>query len=332
MMVDDFQLPVLYIQLIAEQLRSMGVSVSAWLARSGLREDRLSDESIPFATFRQLVADSLTVAEEPALGLFVGERLVASTHGFVGYAAVSSSTVGEALSVLEQFMGLRTSLVAIHRRAHGGEHRVDFVAQEPLGAIARPVYEAVVLSVKNVLDDATMGGFSVAYVAFPFGEPEYAPLAQELLDCQVRYGQAWCGLALPESALSAPLTLADPRANAVAAEICQRELAKIEAATSMSARVRRLLLEKRNGFPSLPATARKLAMTPRTLHRRLVAEGTSYRQILEDLRHRLAVDHLRSGRFRVEEVAYILGYTDVANFRRAFKRWTSRPPSHVLPD
>jgi AraC-like DNA-binding protein len=90
------------------------------------------------------------------------------------------------------------------------------------------------------------------------------------------------------------------------------------------------LLEKQNGFPSLQATARLLHMTPRTLHRRLVDEGSSFREILESVRHTLAVAHLRAGKFSIEEVAYVLGYSDLSNFRRAFKRWESIPPSVFL--
>ena len=73
-------------------------------------------------------------------------------------------------------------------------------------------------------------------------------------------------------------------------------------------------------------------MTPRTLHRRLVDEGTSFRVILEDLRHRLAVDQLTNGTASIEEIAYILGYSDPANFRRAVRRWTGRPPSRIRQD
>jgi AraC-like DNA-binding protein len=70
-----------------------------------------------------------------------------------------------------------------------------------------------------------------------------------------------------------------------------------------------------------------LHMTPRTLHRRLVDEGTSFHDLLEDVRRTLAVEHVKSGRLSIEEIAYMLGYSDLANFRRAFRRWESVPPS-----
>lgn len=57
-----------------------------------------------------------------------------------------------------------------------------------------------------------------------------------------------------------------------------------------------------------------------------MAEGSSYRAILDELRRESEVEHLTSGDASLEEVAYILGYSDPANFRRAFKRWTGTLP------
>ena len=102
---------------------------------------------------------------------------------------------------------------------------------------------------------------------------------------------------------------------------------KLTANDTTAARVRRLLLEKQTGFPSLQVTARHFHITPRTLHRRLQDEGTSFRDLLEEVRQTLAIEHLRAGRFTIEEIGYTLGYSDTANFRRAFKRWESATPA-----
>lgn len=121
--------------------------------------------------------------------------------------------------------------------------------------------------------------------------------------------------------------MADASTFSEAAAICQRELDKLQKNTSLAARVRRVMLEKQNGFPSLQVTARLFHMTPRTLHRRLQDEGTSYKDILENVRHMLALEHLKGSGMSVQEIAYTLGYTDMANFRRAFKRWEGVAPS-----
>lgn len=328
-MAQEFTIPVEYVRQIAEQLQSMGGDVEAWLERSGMTPAQLADPGgvLAYAPFRDLVLNALDAARDPALGLFVGERLVVATHGVVGAVAVNSSTVRQALEMVERFSQLRTLLFTISHEVRLHEGRVLFVEAHPLGDIQRPLLEAVVLSIKNVFDEITMGASGVYEVAFPFPKPEYAALAQDLFGCEVRYGQSWAGFRAPAEVLDLPLKFADPAAFDVAELICQRELDRIAQSETHATRVRRLLLGKQYGFPSLQVTARLFHMTPRTLHRRLVEEGTSYRALLESVRHTLAVEHLKSGRFSMDEIAYRLGYTDLANFRRAFRRWEGVPPS-----
>lgn len=326
-----FRLPIHYVRHIRDQVRSVGADVPAWLAGCGLTAGALEGPSLTIgqAGFERLVLGAIQATGEPALGLFVGQRLVASAHGMLGYAALSSGTIREALALLERYSGVRTSLLAVSTSSARGVVRVRFSEALPLGAVRRPLLEAVVLSIKNVLGVMSMGACPVLEVAFPFEAPEYAPLARELFGCEVRYGRAWAGFALPANAMDARLAMADPEASREAAQICQRELDRLAADESIAARVRRALFDKQGEFPSLSVVARLLHMTPRTLHRRLVEEGTSYRALLEEVRHALALEQVRSGRASFEEIAFALGYSDLANFRRAFKRWEQIGRAHV---
>ena len=326
---EGFTLPVHYVRHIADQVRSMGGDVPQWLAASGLSEEKLASPSLTIAyeAFETLVRTSLLVTREPALGLFVGERLVASTHGILGYAALSSGTIRQALELFERFTRLRTTLVSVSTEVEAKEVRVRFDEMRPLGELRRPVLEAILLSIKNVLGAISVGACQVNEVSFPFPAPEYTALARDLFGCNVKYGRSWAGLTLAADVMDVPLKMADPEAFREARLFCQRELEKLTADESMAARVHRLLLEKQTGFPSLSVTARLFHMTPRTLHRRLVEEGTSYRELLEKVRHAIAVEHVTANRSSMEEIAYMLGYSDLANFRRAFKRWESVSPS-----
>jgi AraC-like DNA-binding protein len=324
-MHEDFTIPAEYLRLIADQLRRSNVDVDAWLQRGGLVEQ--PERLLPYPIFRRLVLEALAMSREPALGLFVGERLVATTHGMVGFAAVNSRSIKMALQIVERFSSLRTLVFTVSHEVDAHEARILFHEVLPLGDIQRPLLEAVVLSIKNVFDTITVGACQVREVAFPFETPDYAPLARDIFGCPVRYGQGWAGFSVAASVLDLPIKLADQAAFQEAAEVCQRELERLAANETLTARVRRLLLERQHGFPTLNVTARMLHMTPRTLHRKLVAEGSSYREQLEAVRHMLALEHVKSGRFSMDEIAYRLGYTDLANFRRAFKRWEAMPPS-----
>jgi methylphosphotriester-DNA--protein-cysteine methyltransferase len=78
--------------------------------------------------------------------------------------------------------------------------------------------------------------------------------------------------------------------------------------------VRRAVIEHHNGVPSLDLCRRMLGVTPRTLHRWLAAEGTSFRAIIEAVHSQLARELIDSKRFSLQEVAYRLGCTDFANW------------------
>src|SRR4030095_3577397 len=72
--------------------------------------------------------------------------------------------------------------------------------------------------------------------------------------------------------------------------------------------------------------AARLKVSVRTLHRSLADEGTSYRRLLDQLRLDLAERHLADDRMSVGEVAFLLGFSELSAFHRAFKRWTGRSP------
>lgn len=317
-----------YIRVLADGLREEGVDVDGVLRRYGLDPTALdaADQMIPFALFEPLAAEVVTLVGEPSLGISLGARLTPSTHGSLGLAAVSSATARELLAVIARFLATRITVLSSSILVEGP--RVVLVLEELLsmGTVRELVLEAVLLSIKNTLSDASMGRCPIVEISFPFARPDYVELAEETFGCPVRYGAGRTCLEIPAAMVDEPLKMADPRAVELAASLCEREIDKLGASRSFEIRTRRSMLQHRQGFPSMVQVARRLHVTPRTLARKLGAEGTSYRAILDDLRQRMATDLIKSGS-KIDEVAYLLGYTDTSNFRRAFRRWTGVAPS-----
>jgi AraC-like DNA-binding protein len=81
-----------------------------------------------------------------------------------------------------------------------------------------------------------------------------------------------------------------------------------------------------DGNPKLAQVAKKLAMGPRTLQRRLKEYEVDFKKLVEETRYRLAVSYLRDSRNTLMEIAFLLGYSEVSAFNRAFKRWTGSTP------
>jgi len=88
-----------------------------------------------------------------------------------------------------------------------------------------------------------------------------------------------------------------------------------------------LLLRTPGQFPDIETVAAQMAISSRTLRRRLLAEGSSFQQLLDEVRHQLALDYLRRTRMSTEDIAAALGFSDAANFRHAFKRWSGLSPA-----
>lgn len=332
MPVADVSFPAYYLRQVAELVQSGGGDVQGWLESAGLSTASLQQPALAFSLpgFMTFIEAAVQQAREPALGLLLGSRLLGNTHGVLSYAALNSASLRQVIGLFEQFLALRTTLVTVQQAEQGDHLQVRFVEAVPLAGIRRVALETVLLAIRNILDFITLGANPIrrTLLAIPDPGPRDRQLASELFRTEVQYAADWSGFEIPLALLDQPLKMADSAAYRDAARICEAELAALQRQVSVTARVRRLLLEDRNGFPSLPVVARLLHMTTRTLHRRLVAEGSSFADILEETRHRLAVEHLRAGRLSVQEIAYLLGYTDIANFRRAFKRWEGVPPSH----
>ena len=120
--------------------------------------------------------------------------------------------------------------------------------------------------------------------------------------------------------------MADPVAAKLAAEQCERELALMESSTDIPAQVRAMLSHQQGYYPQLEQVADRLFMSSRTLKRRLQQTGLGFQQLLDEARKRDAIKLLQNTSLTVEQIALRLGYTDPANFSRAFKKWTGDPP------
>lgn len=336
MSTSDVVLPGFYLRLLIQLVEQEGGNVNTLLTALGFEKNAFEAEQITLSwqRYKALILKANELVDNrhqnyTPLGYIMGERLILSTHGILGYAAMSATTVRDVIGLLQRFLPLRTELLSIHPYSEGDEYRVMFRANRDLESLQRTTFETIVLAAKNVLDFVTMGHAGIRYVAFSCapGSEKQTQIAQRYLRCEVRYQHDWAGIALSRDVLDTPLTMANSASFDEALKICETELAKLKQRHLLSNQVRQLMLKSYCHFPTLTHTAQSFHLTPRTLHRRLLEEGTSYKALLEEVRHTLAVQYLQGGQMRMQEVAYALGYSDIANFRRAFKRWEGVAPS-----
>ncbi len=315
-------LPAYYLHQLVDTLSVLDVDTAAWLQDHHLQVTQFGEGFVDFAfdDFRHLLEDAVQRSQEPGLGLLVGASLQAHTHGILGYAAMNSTHLLQGLELLERFISLRTDLVRIERHTHDGQVQVHFIEAADLGVIRRHILQAIMLAIHNIVGLISLGS-PLAAVVFPFAAGPEAALARDLFACPIHYDQNWAGFIVRSEALAQALPMSDPAMFQEAARLCQQEFDKRQQKAGLSQKITRLLLQKQGHFPSLTVMARLHHMSARTLHRRLLTEGTSYRAILDEVRQHLADEYLKTGKLTQQEIAYALGYNDSANFRRALRRW-----------
>ena len=129
-----------------------------------------------------------------------------------------------------------------------------------------------------------------------------------------------------ESVLSKPLPMANPLSRKTFEKECRALSLRFKNQETISQIVIQEILFCRNHVPPFDRLARSLNMSIRTLRRRLKKEGTTYRKILSEVQKKKAIELLKTTSYSIEQVAIEVGFNDLPNFYRAFKRWTGKPP------
>lgn len=320
--------PTVYAAQLSQLVARWGVNSADLLAGTGLSAEQLADTEgrLKPAAMAALVHQAYRLTGEPGLGFYFGLQLKLSSHGWLGLAAMTSTSLREALVIAVRFVRLRSAELNIHLHQHGDQAVIEIEERLPLGELRSFVFESLFTCLAHI--GALLLGHPVQGRAeFMMAEPAYFRGYAHFLPGAVAFGCARNGLVFPASYLDEPLAMADPIARSRALAECERELAQIGEVSQLLVSVRRQLASWPEGFPSLIQLADLRHTSARTLKRQLSAHGSSYRDLLEDVRESRALTLLADPAQSVERIAEVLGYRDGSNFNRAFKRWRGVAPS-----
>ncbi|GAB5378766.1 MAG: AraC family transcriptional regulator [Aliiglaciecola sp.] len=329
--MNNANLPLHYIGQIQQYLESNEIDTKSWLKQVNLSaEDVIQDQKLlTYEQYEKLILSAIALSGQPHMGLMLGKRLSINTHGALGLALLSCQNIRQVLSVFERFVTTRTPLVAIELDDQMEHLHIIMHERVDLSHIRACFFEVMAVTIDNILNTVLPEKSVLLRIEFPFERPEYAAKYTQTFCCQTEFDAPQAILVLDKNSLDAPLVHADEHAFYQAKQMCEAELQRVINSGSLAWKIKSLLMNSREHFLSLEQVSSALNLTPRTLHRRLIAEGTSFKMILEEVRAVLAKQYIISHRQSTKQVAYNLGYSDVANFRRAFKRWYGISPSEL---
>lgn len=310
-----------------------GADRTILMSRSGLVASDLSDPDgrQPLERYVALLHVAAEMAGDPAMALHFGRDVAMAELSIVGLIMEASATMMEAFEQLGRYGRLALDsgpvgadaaallLVEEAGRLFVVERRPDADAMPELTDVA---FAQLTCGPRRFLAQPHVLGVELIRPA-----PPHAAAYAAVFGCQVRFGARRNALELHPQVGDWRVAQNPRYVFGVLTERAEALLAGQAAQDNMSARVEALLLPVlHHGSTGVETVAAQVGLSRTSLFRRLKEEGTSFTDLLDDLRRRLALQYLGGGRASVNETAYLLGFSDAAAFSRAFRRWTGSTP------
>ncbi|WP_040887002.1 AraC family transcriptional regulator [Marinobacter santoriniensis] len=342
-MLGFFLVPGVYMRVLADTVRKLGHNDRQLFEGLDFTPaDLKANDSRIFVTDATIMAQrAVNLAGKDGLSFALARELRLTIHGTLGFAALTSPTFEGALDSVRRYLQLRAPFLTMKQSVAGDQVLVqlctEFDVPELYTFLAETVSATLILLTEQLLDreDAARKGFALEDGKLPgvrvhltSKEPAYYRRYASQLPVVFDYGQPEEMMIFPTGLLGVRMRLADADASEMAREQCEFELQKaLKEQGDIAMAVRNMLRMMPGPLPSLETMADRFCVSSRTLKRRLADRDTSYREIVESVLKDRAIQLLRYTNQSVSEIAYELGYADLSNFSRAFRKWTGKSAS-----
>ena len=321
-----------YQSTLLEILIELGVSESQLLAKAVSRSRPLSKAASVTtadlaAQMDSMCSAALELTHDRQLGLKLGSRIDIASQGIFGYALLSSSTIGDALKLLVRYNRAILPSIRIELIPNAGSFEISVRAPQLPYELERfycEILYAAIIKSGSILVGKQLIRFRLE---LDYDAPYDSASYHRVFGPSVHFNCERRVLSFDTPSIRTAISTANPVAQEIFRRECDRLLPFENTGGSVSERVQQVLLKAGSEFPNSSAVAKKLNISESTLQRRLSKEGCRFQQLLDQVRSRLASEYLITTTLPVSEVAYLLGFSDAANFRRSFKRWTKTTPS-----
>ncbi|MBR9913008.1 MAG: AraC family transcriptional regulator [Gammaproteobacteria bacterium] len=321
---------VSYSRLMARQLRLQEKDLGKLLRGTGLSIPALMDDTTLLSKQQQLqiMANAMVLSRDEAFGLKLGQLLTPPTHGPLGFLANSSPNLITAIRDFQNFIPARVSLFHCHNEFEGHDLACHFsVDIQDSPSLYRCMSECFILALIALIEFVLGKTFTEGKIQLSYSRPQYYRSYDAIIHCPVQFNAAVNKLVIPENLLYTANASSNHESYEFALHQCQKILSKLDQpGQPATQRLKRLLLTHPPGQLNEEDAARLNFISKRTLARRLQAEGSTFRDLRDELLMTLATDYLRDTNLSVESIASLLNYHDSSSFRRAFKRWTQQTP------
>ena len=323
--------PARYFAQLIDYLEANGTPCRDALSAAQIRSLNDLQAKLTRGQIDTLLTEVARLTGRGDLGFELGRQIKLNSHDIVGYGLISCATIDQALHFASRYYRLIMPLFTLRYQRRGNLAEVLFQPVAAMHPATADFYlEMLAVSCHVQLMALSQGRIGPYDIHMAMAEPAHVQRYRGLQAVRMHFcagGLPTVRIVMPAAILDAPLPMHDPRAFRQAEAQCKQMIQECRAPGELREWIVMMLREANDCQPTLDDMARQLNISARTLDRYLELEGVSYRELAMRTRNERAKHLLDGGKFAVSEIAYQLGYSDVANFSRSFKRLNGVPPS-----
>lgn len=264
----------------------------------------------------------------PITAAKIGATYQVSDLGVFGYAIASSHDVRHALELEEKYHSLLGNLLKRESVTQGNllvanMYNVQSIDDETLSFFAVLSNSARLHIARSIFGD----DLNYAHIAFTFNDEKNRHEYESIFGCNVEFDTMHNGWSLDTKNLSRKINDGNHADLAQYLPYCNELLENLKQKDSMVNEIQQILVSCAGDYPDIEMLAGAFKISSRTLRRQLANIGTSYQKILNKVRCQLSIEYLSRTDISIEDISNLIGFSDVTNFRHAFKKWVGKTPS-----
>lgn len=327
--LDELAHSMLGLAALMAELVDQGVSPEAVLSGSGLEYAQLSDPDVRVSHRQKitLFRNAQRLTRHCDIGLRAGARQRLSDFGVYGYALLSSGTFGDAVMLGMKYLKLAGPVLQKRFRLYEDKAVLEGCDVLSLGPVLPLATEFWLASMLRLATAILAAPFPSQRLRLPYPRPSYAAAYERTFGCPVHFDAEVLEWQFDAAVLRTPCPYANPITAKLCTRFCDSIMQGLPEVTGLPQRIRAVCLNNQGKTFNAEVVARSLGLSVRTMHRRLAEEGLRFHAIADDVRQAVAVSLLKNSTLSVGEIAVRVGFSEAANFRKAFRRWTGISPT-----
>jgi AraC-like DNA-binding protein len=315
---------VAYLKALLDYTQANDLPAESLLSGHALDlDDR--DARLAEAECADLFDKAAACLRDNALGLHVGESIRPGHYGVLGYVAMNCATLGEALSRLQRYQALVLDIGPMQLQMKADELRLSWNpdTERPFRQLAEFNLAGLVTFARWISGRPDVP----RRLEFNYPMPDDISEHQRIFNCELRFDQLRYAIVLPQAWLQRPLIQPDSAMRQLMLRLAEKQMLGLPRGGDTLAKLRALIARQLSeGELMLEPLAAQLGMSTRTLQRKLKDAGLGFTQLVDDVRQELAERYLADPGLDLNDLAFLLGFSEQSAFQRAFKRWRGESP------